>query len=121
MVRTLGRTIVAGAVAMTILGGCMGSFMAIRRDMMATSLLYCTSQYYAKIGEGFGLKVGLSDRTLALSSDIQQYWNGIVSDPEFREFLKEEGISVIEFQARVSRCQREWLERDGYFDIIRSG
>ena len=114
-------SIVAGFVMIAVLGGCVSTFLEIRRDMMATSLLYCTSQYNAKVGDRVDFQVGLEGTTFTYGSDVQKYWNGIISDKEFREYLREEGINVIEFQATVSTCQRDWLERDGYFDIIRPG
>ena len=112
--RRIGIVMASLALAF-VLGGCVDAIkqdiLEIRREMMMSSLLFCSSQYQAVIGDRFDLSVGFDGENIKYGHDVQRYWNGILADPEFRQFLIEADIDPIEFQATVSKCQREWLER----------
>ena len=118
--KTVVLTSLCLAMVSLILVGCpTDEILKIRRDMMMSSLFFCTSQYEAAVGNKVDLSFSFEGQGIHYGSDVQRYWNGIISDGDFRQDLLDAGIDPVEFQARVSECQREWLERDGYFDLIR--
>lgn len=93
----------------------------MRKQLLRESVLFCTSQYEFLIGNRHELQAGIEGTQINYLSDIQEYWRGVLLDPDFRAYLLEADIDPIEFQQEVSQCQHEYLDRHGYYDMIRGG
>ena len=112
------RNIAMAVVCMTLLS-CLGSVTDHRARLMRESILFCTSQYSFEGHWREEISVGFADSSLNKVEDVINKWSGILTDPEFRSYLTENGIDPIEFQESVTACQEKYLDDAGYHDFIR--
>ncbi len=109
----LVTAIVAGCVTLEIRN--------IRRDMLLDSIVFCSSQLLlsAEFSEAWIATIDVKEGTISTRSDGRRVVQGILTSESFQEFLTTNNITLFEFLDRITECQNNHLERDGYFDLIR--
>ena len=122
MMRKLAIAAVALLVA-AIAVGCniVDDIRKIRRDMLLDSIVFCSSQLLlsAEFTDAWIATIDVEEGTISTRNDSRRVVQGILTSESFQEFLTKNNITLFEFLDRITECQNNHLERDGYFDLIR--